>query len=83
MEHGNRGDFNKLVEVSLFEEGDSWGIVIRDEGDGFRLEDLRLNADEESLWAESGRGLPLLTLYMDEVVYYDGGRTLYLRRTKD
>ena len=80
--HGNRSDFSKLVTVQLFEDEESWGVVIMDEGDGFSLNQVaeQSSVQDDGLWNENGRGLPLLALYMDEVVYYDGGSTLMMRQ---
>ena len=36
---------------------------------------------EEQLWQESGRGIALMRLFMDEVVFYDGGRSVRMMRT--
>lgn len=82
VKHGNKLDFDKTVRVTLFKDDHSWGVVIRDEGVGFRLEDVAAaSADpEENLWRENGRGLPLMSLYMDECAYYDGGSTLIMRQ---
>lgn len=80
VKHGNRREFAKRVVVSLFREPESWGLVIQDEGTGFSLRDLKDRTKGDELWAENGRGIPLLTLYMDEVGYYGGGNTLLLRQ---
>lgn len=83
VRHGNRSDFGKLVRVKVFEDETCWGIVVQDEGDGFSLESLTDATQDEKVWAESGRGIPLMTLYMDEVTFYDGGRTLMLKLNKN
>lgn len=83
VKHGNKGDFQKKVSVVLFREGSAWGVVIQDEGAGFRLSDLKDRTQEDEIWAENGRGIPLLTLYMDEVTYYGGGNTLLLKQLGD
>lgn len=78
--HGNKSNFEKKVVISLWANADSWGVVIRDQGQGFSLRDITPPQEDEGLWRENGRGLALLTLYMDEVTYYDNGRTLVLRQ---
>ena len=78
--HGNDSDFEKKVQVQLFRDGGRWGIVVTDEGRGFGREEIPdLEADEQ-LWQESGRGIALMHLYMDDVVYYDDGRTACMIR---
>lgn len=84
VKHGNKLDFEKSATVTVFEDAQYWGVIVRDEGEGFCLEDVTAaSADlEESLWRENGRGLPLMGLYMDECVYYDNGSTLMMRSLK-
>lgn len=74
--HGNNSEFNKMVDVTLFRDGDRWGIVVTDEGEGFTRDVVPDLEAEEQLWQESGRGIALMRLYMDEVRYFDGGRTV-------
>jgi serine/threonine-protein kinase RsbW len=76
--HGNRGDPDKRVAVDIHESPDGWELVIRDEGSGFRAEDLPDPREPEPLERENGRGLWILLLYMDGIRYHEGGRTLVL-----
>lgn len=79
--HGNDSDFSKEVSIQLFRDGDRWGTVITDEGEGFSLHEVPDAEAEENLWQESGRGIALLQHFMDEVSYFDGGRTLVMVRS--
>ncbi len=78
--HGNDSDFQKKVRVQLFLDGDRWGTVIQDEGAGFSPDVVPDLDDDEQLWQECGRGIALMRLFMDEVTYFDGGRTILLSR---
>ncbi|MFQ5655004.1 MAG: ATP-binding protein [Planctomycetota bacterium] len=78
--HGNGCDFQKKISVLVFRDDESWGVVIKDEGEGFSLDDLPRLPPEEEVWQETGRGIRLMELYMDEITYYDGGSTLMLRQ---
>ncbi|MGA1202837.1 MAG: ATP-binding protein [Planctomycetota bacterium] len=78
--HGNDSNFEKLVTVRLFESGPCWGVLITDEGEGFDADQVPDLEVEEQLWQESGRGIALMRLYMDEVVYFDGGRSVRMIR---
>ncbi|MEM7262672.1 MAG: ATP-binding protein [Planctomycetota bacterium] len=82
VKHGNKYDFSKMVRVRAFQDDTSWGVCVQDEGKGFRLEDIALTnlPPEEALWQENGRGLPLMSLYMDEFQYFDGGATLIMKQ---
>lgn len=75
LKHGNRYDKSKSVTVGYWEEDGGWGVVVKDEGVGFKLDDVRDPLSEEGLMAENGRGIFLLSQYMDSVEYFDGGRT--------
>ena len=81
--HGNRCQSGKSVQVSLWHDDDSWGVVVRDQGDGFVLEAVDVELSEETLWQYVGRGIPLMAYHMDEVVYHDGGRTVLIRNGKN
>ncbi len=80
--HGNRCRGDKVVQVSLWHDNDSWGVVVQDQGDGFVLEAVDVELSDETLWQHVGRGIPLMAYHMDEVVYYDGGRTVLMRQGK-
>jgi serine/threonine-protein kinase RsbW len=81
--HGNKQDPQKKIRVSLFETDACWGITIQDEGPGFDPENLRDPTSPEGLWLEHGRGLMIMCHYMDEVSYFEDGRTLRLLRRKE
>lgn len=76
--HGNSRDPAKRIRLALFESSDGWGVTITDEGSGFRPEDLPDPTAPDGVWQEHGRGLMIMCLYMDEVSYFDSGRTLRL-----
>ena len=78
--HGNKSMFEKKVKVTLFRDSKSWGITVQDQGEGFSVDALPEADREETVWQEHGRGIAIISLYMDEVVYYDGGSTLCLRQ---
>jgi len=59
-----------------------WGLVISDEGPGFQPKDLPDPTSPAGLWQEHGRGLMIMCHYMDEVSYFDNGRTLRLIKRK-
>lgn len=73
IKHGNKCDPAKQVTVrfQLFE--DRFEVVIRDQGAGFRLEDVPDPTLEENLENTSGRGVMLIQQFMDQVEYQDGG----------
>ena len=60
-------------------------LVIRDEGPGFRIDDLPDPTDPANMMRVGGRGLLLMRTFMDEVRYNATGNevTLVLRRPED
>jgi len=80
--HGNRSEVTKKIRVVLFEEEDAWGVTISDQGEGFQPQDIPDPESPDSLFREGGRGVLIMTQYMDEVSYFDGGRTLLLVKRK-
>jgi len=78
--HGNGSDFRKLVKVKLFRDGSRWGTLISDQGEGFSPDEVPDLDAEEQLWQECGRGIALMRIFMDEITYFDGGRSVRLIR---
>ena len=79
--HGNKKDFKKKVRFQIFLSDAEWSVVVSDEGQGFDPEQVRNPLKSEGIWRESGRGLYLMSHYMDRVEHYNGGSTLVLART--
>ncbi len=80
--HGNKENPEKRIRIEAFEESDSWGVLISDEGEGFGREALSDPRTPEGRWREHGRGLVIMWELMDEVSYFDGGKTLRLLKRK-
>jgi serine/threonine-protein kinase RsbW len=76
--HGNEENPGKRIRLVVFHDGACWGVIISDEGSGFAPENLPDPTSPSGLWQEHGRGLMIMCHYMDEVSYYDRGRTLRL-----
>lgn len=64
--HGNRGESYRRVRLRIAEENDHCIIRVFDEGQGFRVEDVRLAETDQ----HGGRGICLIKYCMEEV-YYD------------
>jgi len=78
MDHGHKGDPEKIIRFEAHFTSDEVEILVRDEGEGFDPEMLPDPTDPENLMRTRGRGVFLMRCYMDEVEYRDGGRTLRL-----
>ncbi len=80
--HGNKEDPAKRIRLEIFESDDAWGVIIADEGSGFSGAAVRDPLTPEGRAREHGRGLMIMWKFMDDVSYFDGGRTLRLLKRK-
>ncbi|KAA3619400.1 MAG: ATP-binding protein [Calditrichaeota bacterium] len=82
--HGNKLSARKKIHFAIFSKGDTLQFVVRDEGSGFKPDDVPDPLEPDNLLKENGRGIFILKSLMDEV-YYDtseNGTTLTLIKTK-
>lgn len=69
MLHGNKGDKSKLVRIEAKVNDGKLYITVKDEGIGFQPEEVPDPTDPENLLKDSGRGLYLMRVYMDDLKY--------------
>jgi serine/threonine-protein kinase RsbW len=69
MLHGNSGDKTKLVKIKAKVIDGQLNVIVKDEGTGFQPEDVPDPTDPENLLKDSGRGLYLMRIYMDDLKY--------------
>jgi serine/threonine-protein kinase RsbW len=68
--HGNKKDIDKKVRIIVtVEEGKKLKVVVKDEGRGFDPSKIPDPTKPENLLKDSGRGLYLMRVYMDEIHY--------------
>lgn len=67
--HANKCDINKLVKIDVTVENNKLIIKIKDEGKGFNPSDVPDPTAPENLLKDSGRGLYLMKVYMDDLKY--------------
>lgn len=82
MIHGNKLDANRKVHMTVFGDGERFGVIVRDEGEGFSPDDVPDPNDPASQLLEHGRGIMLMDYYMDAVEYSAGGTVVRLVREK-
>lgn len=82
MMHGNKLDPARKVHVMLFADSDRWGVIVEDEGAGFRAEDLPNPDSPDFLLRESGRGILLMESYVEKLTYNRKGNALFMMRKK-
>jgi serine/threonine-protein kinase RsbW len=69
IQHGNKLDLSKKVDI-CFEVGpDRLAISIKDQGNGFRVEEIPNPLDSGNLLKPSGRGIFYVRTFMDEVEF--------------
>lgn len=83
--HANKSEINKLVKIAAFIENNSLVIKIKDEGKGFDPSKIPDPTAPENLLKDSGRGIYLMKVYMDELKYEvqpDGTETILIMYLK-
>jgi serine/threonine-protein kinase RsbW len=69
IQHGNRLDPGKKVDVRFEVTPEYLDILVRDQGNGFKIDDLPNPLDPENLLKPSGRGIFYIRSFMDEVEF--------------
>ena len=67
--HANKCDINKLVTIDAYVENSKLIIKIKDEGEGFEPGNIPDPTEPENLLKDSGRGIYLMRVYMDDMKY--------------
>lgn len=67
--HANKSDINKKVKINVEVVDDKLLIHVIDEGKGFDPEKVPDPTEPENLLKDSGRGLYLMKVYMDDLKY--------------
>lgn len=77
--HANKSNREKLVKINASKENNQLIISIKDEGRGFDPSVIPDPTEPENLLKDSGRGLYLMRIYMDELKFNvtpDGTETI-------
>jgi len=69
IQHGNKLDQSKRVDIRFAVEPDQLIIAVRDQGNGFQVESLPNPLDPENLLKPSGRGIFYIRSFMDKVEF--------------
>jgi serine/threonine-protein kinase RsbW len=69
IQHGNKLDPGKKVDVRFEVAPEYLDILVRDQGNGFKIDDLPNPLDPENLLKPSGRGIFYIRSFMDEVEF--------------
>jgi serine/threonine-protein kinase RsbW len=69
IQHGNKLDPSKRVDIVYEIAPDHLAITVRDQGSGFQIDRLPNPLDPENLLKPSGRGIFYIRSFMDEVEF--------------
>ncbi|HZW37943.1 MAG TPA: ATP-binding protein [Ignavibacteriaceae bacterium] len=84
--HGNKSNPDKLVFIEAHKFENDLIITIKDQGNGFNPDVVPDPTEPENLLKDSGRGLYLMKVYMDDVKYKitpEGTETILLMHIDD
>ncbi len=76
VKHGNKLDAEKRVELTFAEKDEGFEVIVRDFGEGFKVEDVPDPTNPENLMKPDGRGILFMRSFMDSVEWFnhrDGG----------
>ncbi len=76
--HGNKEDQSKYVYVTFAKEDNRLCFVVRDEGDGFKYDNLPDPTAPENLDKPSGRGIFLMKSLADDLEFEENGKVVKL-----
>ena len=69
IQHGNKLDLSKKVDICFEVEPDRLSIFVRDQGNGFQADKVPNPLDPDNLLKPSGRGIFYIRTFMDEVEF--------------
>jgi serine/threonine-protein kinase RsbW len=78
IKHGNAGDKQKNVYLSLSLDSSLLRFTVKDEGGGFNYQNLPDPTSPENINKPGGRGIFLMKHLSDEVEFMEGGRVVVL-----
>jgi serine/threonine-protein kinase RsbW len=69
IQHGNKLDPNKIVDVCFEVAPDQLSVSVKDQGSGFQAEMIPNPLDTDNLLKPTGRGIFYIRTFMDEVEF--------------
>lgn len=78
--HGNKRNSEKSVQIDYRYDGETFEIKITDEGKGFDGDKVPDPLEDDNLTKDCGRGLLLISHYMDDVHYNSQGNQVYMKK---
>jgi serine/threonine-protein kinase RsbW len=78
MQHGNKYDPDKKVNIAYEVDSEQIAFTISDEGHGFDYLNLPDPTDPENLEKPTGRGVFLMKHLADQIIFSENGRVVEL-----
>jgi serine/threonine-protein kinase RsbW len=78
IQHGNKSNPDKNIEVMFRKQPSSLHFTIKDEGDGFDFENIPDPTDPANIEKINGRGVFLMKNLADHVSFSDNGKVVQL-----
>ena len=78
--HGNEADPDLELAVSLYQDGTRWVLIVADQGEGFTADSLPNIDDPQTLLLEHGRGIRIMSEWLDDLTFYRHGAVAMLSR---
>ncbi len=69
IRHGNKNDPSKTVTVKFQKSKSEMRVIVRDDGGGFDPDAVADPLEPENLFKESGRGIFIVRMLMDDVQF--------------
>ncbi len=82
IEHGNKFNKDLSVDISVGDIESDFCFSVRDYGNGFDFTNLPDPTSPENVEKINGRGIYLMKSLSEEVVFDNGGNTVYIYFTK-
>lgn len=80
IKHGNRMDPAKKVYIACELTDDEVTVVIEDQGDGFKIEEVPDPTEDDNLEKPGGRGIMLIRSFMTGFEYNEKGNQLTMSK---
>jgi serine/threonine-protein kinase RsbW len=81
IQHGNKLDLSKKVDICFEVSPDQLSISVKDQGSGFKADEIPNPLDADNLLKPSGRGIYYIRTFMDEVEFRslsEGGTEVHM-----
>ena len=67
--HGNKKNKNKKIDITIKVSDSKMTIVIKDQGNGFKVESVPDPTKPENILKDSGRGIHIMRSFLDDLYY--------------